>query len=274
VNAHDLVDEIRAWPELAASKSRDFGRGYAQAIRDVESFLLTADSRRLTCQTGRKLRLLDLYSGAGGAAMGYSRAGFEVVGVDILPMPRYPFEHHVEDALEFLAGHADEFDVIHASPPCQAHSDLQRQNKRTYVNLIPETREMLQYIGKPYVIENVEGAPLRAPVILCGNMFPETRVYRHRLFETNWPLAALPHHEHHEPTFTTNKRSRFYGMPLDLGSMRVQVTGGGNAPVWAKAQAMGIDWMTNQDLNEAIPPAYTEYIGRRLLTHLGELAAA
>jgi hypothetical protein len=212
VNIYHLIDEIRTWPEHAATSGRDFGRGYSLAIKDVEAYLVSLVGHTARPESGKPLRLLDLCSGAGGAAMGYHRAGFEVVGVDIEPMPRYPFEFHQADAF----------------------------------------------------------APLRGPIILCGTMFPELRVYRHRLFETNWPLVAPPHREHLEPTYTVNKRSRFYGMPLDLSTMRVQVTGGGNAPVWAKAQAMGIDWMTNIDLNEAIPPAYTQHIGRKLLAHLQE----
>jgi DNA (cytosine-5)-methyltransferase 1 len=140
--------------------------------------------------------LLDLFSGAGGAAMGYARAGFHVFGVDKDPQPHYPFEFHRGDAIHalyvVLAGDFEP-DVIHASPPCQAYSDLQKQNKRDYPALIEEVRELLEDTGLPYVIENVDGAPLRDPVTLCGTMFPGLRVIRHRLFEANWPLVAPPH---------------------------------------------------------------------------------
>lgn len=213
------------------------------------------------------MRLLDLCCGAGAAARGYQQAGFEVVGVDIEPQPRYAGDAFFRgDALdrgvEFLQGFM--FDAVHISPPCQAHSDLQKQSKRYYVDLIPAARVLCRMSGLPYVIENVEGAPLRDPVRLCGAMFPELRVYRHRLFETNWPLVAPEHPRHVELTYTHDKRKAHYGLPLDLDTMRVQVTGGGNAPVWAKARAMGVDWMTGRELNEAIPPAYTRHIGEQL----------
>jgi DNA (cytosine-5)-methyltransferase 1 len=192
--------------------------------------------------------------------MGYHFAGWRVIGVDIEAQPHYPFEFRQGDALTFpLTG----FDAIHGSPPCQAHSDLQRQSKRSYPDLIAPLRERLQGAGVPYVIENVEGAPLIDPVMLCGTMFAGLRVIRHRLFETNWPLAA-PQHGKHPLVFTHDKRKAHYGQ-LDQTTAFVQVTGGGNATVANKADAMGIDWMTGRELNEAIPPAYTEHVGRQLL---------
>lgn len=206
--------------------------------------------------------------------MGYHRAGFDVVGVDIEPQPRYPFTFIRADALVFLRDERwAEFDAIHASPPCQAYSDLQKQNKREYPDLIAQTRELLQATGMPYVIENVEGAPLVDPITLCGTMFPELRVYRHRNFESNIPLSTPEHPVHAELTFTHDKRKKHYGQPLDLTTMRVQVTGGGNAPVWAKRAAMGIDWMTGRELNEAIPPTYTQHIGPSLMRAVMERAA-
>lgn len=221
-----------------------------------------------------KPRLLDLFCGAGGASVGYHRAGFDVVGVDIEPQPHYPFEFHQGDAIAYLIAHWREFDAGHASPPCLAHTDLQKQSKRFYLDLIAPTRAVLAQLPLPYVIENVEGAPLRDPLLLCGAMFPELRVYRHRLFETNWPLTVPDHPPHRELTFTHDKRKPHYGRPLDLTAMRVQVTGGGNAPVWAKAQAMGIDWMTGAELNQAIPPVYAEWVGGQLAARLGLQAAA
>jgi DNA (cytosine-5)-methyltransferase 1 len=129
-------------------------------------------------------KLLDLFSCAGGAAMGYHRAGFEVVGVDISPQPRYPFEHHVGDALEYLAAHGHEFDAVHASPPCQTHTAYGRSDTvgwvERYQDFLPQTRAALIELGKPYVIENVVGAPMDAPFQLCGSSFG-LDVRRHRL---------------------------------------------------------------------------------------------
>lgn len=204
--------------------------------------------------------------------MGYHRAGFEVVGVDIDPQPNYPFEFVRDDALEVLAQMINgdlwhryplsDFDAIHASPPCQGYSDLRHRTGREYPKLIERTRELLEATDLPYVIENVEGAPLRDPVLLCGTMFPGLRVLRHRLFETNFPLVAPPHGDH-PLVFTHDKRKRHYGQ-LDQDTSFVQVTGGGNCTVANKRDAMDIDWMTGAELNEAIPPAYTEYVGRFL----------
>lgn len=212
------------------------------------------------------MKLLDLYCCAGGAAEGYRRAGFEVTGVDIDRQPNYPFFFIQSDALEFLRQNGHKFDAIHASPPCQAHSDLQKQSKIQYEDFIGPTRELLEALGKPYVIENVDGAPLLDPTVLCGTMFPGLRVIRHRLFETNWPLTA-PAHGKHPLVFTHDKRKAHYGK-LDQNTSFVQVTGGGNCTVANKADAMGINWMTGRELNEAIPPAYTEYVGIQLMEEL------
>jgi len=223
----------------------------------------------------RRPRLLDLFCCAGGAARGYAESGFDVIGVDIAPQPRYPFRFVQHDAIEFLrplvtppptlyAGRLGSFDAIHASPPCQAQSDLQKQSKREYADFIPQTRELLQASGLPYVIENVEGAPLVAPVTLCGTMFPPLRVIRHRLFETNWPLEAPDVHPRHPLVFTHDKRKAHYGK-LDQNTSFVQVTGGGNSTIANARDAMGIDWMTKDELNEALPPVYTHWIGKQLL---------
>lgn len=215
----------------------------------------------------RRPRLLSLYCGAGGDSVGYYRAGLDVVGVDLHSQANYPFPFKQCDVLE-LAGHPwlRWFDAIHASPPCQAHSDLQKQSKRAYPKLIEPTRALLIATGLPYIIENVEGAPLINPVTLCGTMFPGLRVIRHRGFETNWPLTAPPHGRH-PLVFTHDKRKRHYGR-LDQDTSFVQVTGGGNARVRNKLDAMGIDWMTGAEVNEAIPPAYAEHVGRQLLAHI------
>ena len=138
-----------------------------------------------------KPRLLDLFCGAGGAAMGYSRAGFEVVGVDINPQKNYPFEFRQADAMEFL----DDLDglegyaAVHASPPCQAYSAGSRMrtgSAKVHPKLIEPIRDSLELLDISYVIENVVGAPLRRDFVLCGSMF-DLPVRRHRIFETNWP---------------------------------------------------------------------------------------
>ena len=212
-------------------------------------------------------RLLDLFCCAGGAARGYQDAGFEVFGVDINPQPRYVGDIFVRgDAIAWgrMLLAAMPFDAIHASPPCQAHSDLQKQSKRHYEDFIPATRELCQESGLPYIIENVEGAPLLDPVTLCGTMFPGLRVLRHRLFESNIPLWTPTHTDIHPLVFTHDKRKAHHGQ-LDQNTSFVQVTGGGNCSIANARDAMGIDWMTKQELNEALPPAYTEFLGHQLL---------
>src|SRR3990167_5935443 len=121
--------------------------------------------------------------------MGYHRAGFEVVGVDHLPQKHFPFEFHQDDALEYLAKHGREFDVIHASPPCQHYSAMQhiKKNKHKWPDLVGPVREGLLVAGKPYVIENVVGAPLRVDLMLCGTMFG-LGIIRHRIFESSAPM--------------------------------------------------------------------------------------
>lgn len=207
--------------------------------------------------------------------MGYHRAGFDVVGVDIDPQPNYPFEHHVGDAIKFIVEHGHKFDAIHASPPCQRFSDLAKRNGNAddWPDLIEPTRNALRFAGRPYVIENVEGAPLRDPIVLCGTRFPELRVLRHRLFETSFPVAPLPCGNRHPLVFTYDKRKAHYGK-LDQNAAYVQVTGGGNCTVANARAAMGIPWATKEEINEAIPPAYTEYIGRALIEYLTEQEAA
>lgn len=214
------------------------------------------------------MRLLDLFCCAGGAAMGYHRAGFEVVGVDVAPQPRYPFAFIQADALSLDMRFIRSFDAIHASPPCQRFSDLAKRNGNAdaWPDLVGPIRDLLVASGLPYIIENVEGAPLIDPVMLCGTMFPELRVIRHRLFESNISLTA-PAHGKHPLVFTMDKRKAHYGK-LNEWTSPVQVTGGGNCSKAAAADAMGIDWMTKNEMNEAIPPAFTEHLGRQLMAHL------
>lgn len=220
-------------------------------------------------------RLLDLFCCQGGAAMGYHRAGLEVVGVDIDPQPNYPFEFHQADAREYLAEHADEFDGIHASPPCQRYLNLTRVNEalgrdHAHPDLVAATRAALIATGLPYVIENVEGAPLIEPVKVCGTAFG-LPLRRHRLFESNVPLVgkACEHKWFTEPRYWTGWRPN--------GEHRlstvVQVYGNG-ADKHEWPAAMGIDWMDYDGLAEAIPPAYTEYIGRQLMAAITTEAIA
>jgi DNA (cytosine-5)-methyltransferase 1 len=212
-------------------------------------------------------RLLDLFCGAGGCSVGYHRAGFDVVGVDIDPHPTYPFEFHQADALTFPL---DGFDVIHASPPCQAHSSLKaRWRDREHADHVDATRARLVATGLPYVIENVVGAPLRLPFMLCGSSFG-LGVRRHRLFESNVFVMAPPcAHGQQEAQFDVYEHGRWIKSTV----ARVYGHGGGKAnDRWD--EAMGIDWMDKSDLAQAIPPAYTEHIGHYLLNAVNARAAA
>jgi DNA (cytosine-5)-methyltransferase 1 len=211
----------------------------------------------------RRPRLLDLFCGAGGCSVGYHRAGFEVVGVDVRPMPRYPFEFHQADALEYLAEHGHEFDAIHASPPCQAYSRMRRITKRDYPELITPTRDLLKIVGRPYVIENVEGAPLRNYTVLCGTMFG-LRLRRHRWFEISPMLGVLtPPCDCRDGVAT----GRLIGQRL-RGPKPANRRIPPRFTESEKRAAIGVDWMTVVECQEAIPPAYTTWIGRHLLEAL------
>ena len=207
-------------------------------------------------------RLLDLFCCAGGAGMGYHRAGFDVVGVDIAPQPHYPFAFWCRDALDFLRVHGKRFDAIHASPPCQDYTEAQKIQGNTHPRLIAPTRELLQELGVPWVIENVVGAPLRDPIMLCGAMFG-LETYRHRLFESNVSLVAPEHPEH------VAKQTKMGRPPVEGEFMHVV----GNFSGVAKArEVMGMPWATRDELREAIPPVYTEWVGAQLMAEL-EVAA-
>jgi len=221
-------------------------------------------------------RLLDLFSGAGGSAMGYHRAGFEVVGIDIAPQPHYPFEFHQADALEYLAEHGHEFDVIHASPPCQLYSVTRNASQKDdYPDLVAPTRNLLVASGKPWVIENVEGAPLIGSLLLCGTEFglrafdvdgEPLALRRHRLFESNVFLMGAGGCFHD----TTIVAGVYGGSRHRTPAQRDAATrrGGYTPPTQIRAELMGIDWMTQYELSQAIPPAYTEFIGAQLMTAL------
>ena len=213
-------------------------------------------------------KLLDLFCGAGGCAMGYHRAGFDVVGVDHLPMPRYPFQFHQTDALQFLEEHGSEFDAIHASPPCQRYSIGRHihNSGHKHPDLIDTTRVKLQATGLPWIIENVIGSPLHRPIILCGLMFG-LRVIRHRVFESRDLMLAPPHRRHpkHLKTGTLTAKRGGKGNGYSTGIEGLVCVAGNNFNRDAAASAMGIDWMSRSELAQAIPPAYTEFIGRQLL---------
>jgi DNA (cytosine-5)-methyltransferase 1 len=215
-----------------------------------------------------KPRLLDLFCGAGGAAMGYHRAGFEVVGVDIAPQPNYPFQVLEADALDnpLLRSVAD-FAAIHASPPCPLHSSLNGwSGDSTELDLIPQTRELLRATGLPYVIENVPGAPLKNYVVLCGQALG-LRVRRHRLFETNFDVM-VPQCAHPEPPVIVVGGS--------IGRKVFDPRRKAIAPSLAEAkEVMGMPWAeTAREVTNAIPPAYTEHIGGYLMQHIcAEVAA-
>jgi DNA (cytosine-5)-methyltransferase 1 len=241
-----------------------------------------------------KPRLLDLFCGAGGAAMGYHRAGFEVVGVDIKPQPRYPFEFVQADAINGLGAmvegwrlaasewRLEDFDAIHASPPCQRWSTATKRNgtQGEHPDLIAQTRELLKETGLPYVIENVVGAPLDHPMMLCGSKFNLSadgyRLKRHRLFELSWDRYLF---QYVRDGCRCSRDSRPVMDVTGGGPTRkARTDGGGGRPYKGTAdqarRIMGIDWMTKAELNEAVPPAYTEFVGTQLLAHLTATVAA
>lgn len=218
-------------------------------------------------------RLLDLFCGAGGCSVGYARAGFTVMGVDVEPHPDYPFQFCQEDALEYLAWMERQnyrgFDVIHASPPCQGYTTMSNRWRGAggkadeHVELIHEVRERLVATGLPYVIENVPGAKraMRSPLTLTGGMFG-LGVHRPRLFESNVLLMAPPKAQ------APANALGVYGKAHDGRRLFTRADGTIQRAAGSLEQAqaaMGIDWMTWDDLREAVPPAYTEWIGSTLL---------
>jgi len=217
----------------------------------------------------RKPLLLDLYCCQGGAAAGYVAAGFDVIGVDIDPQPRFPYRFIQADAIELLAMLAalgsvkvDSAwltpDAIHASPPCQAHSNAQKIQGRQHPELIAPVRELLEQTGMPYVIENVPGAPLENPVELCGAMFG-LHTYRHRLFESNIPITVPAHPAH-------GQRQIKMGRPVREGDF-YQAVGNFSNVAYARAD-LGVPWMNRDGIRECIPPVYAEHIGRQLAAYL------
>lgn len=197
--------------------------------------------------------------------MGYRQAGFEVVGVDICPQKNYPFEFHQGDALDFAIHHGYEFDFIHASPPCQFFSELTPPaRKHLHPNLIPQTREILLALGEPYIIENVEAARghLVNPLMLCGSMFG-LPIWRHRYFENSPGLFASPAHcNHNFKPILVSGTTGSGGKGLAVGIHRKENT------AEEKRQAMGTPWMTEKEVTQAIPPAYTQWLGQKAIKHL------
>ena len=232
------------------------------------------------------MRLLDLYCGAGGAAMGYHWAGFEeIVGVDIHPQPHYPFAFIQAEALEYVEPHGQEYDVIHASPPCQAYSALSvMHNARPHPMLIEPLRIALEATCMPWIIENVFGAPLRNPTMLCGSYFRLQAsngyaIKRHRYFESNaLRFALLPPCHHSEKTVgiygakarDIAQEKRHYSKPKVLRGAPIGIV----LPKTVGFEAMQIDWMSMRELSQAIPPAYTQWIGAQILATLRQCHAA
>jgi hypothetical protein len=219
-----------------------------------------------------KPRLLDAFCCAGGAARGYQRAGFHVTGIDVKPQPNYAGDTFVQgDALEFIADYGWRFDAIHASPPCQASTALTKgTNKgRIYPDLIPATRAALAAYSGPTVLENVQGATVRRDLTLCGETFG-LDVIRHRFFEIDGFDAWQPAHVKHRGRVQGWRHGTYYDGPY----FAVYGDGGGKGTVEQWQSAMGIGWTTDRkELAEAIPPAYTEFIGAQLLAQIESVAA-
>lgn len=210
--------------------------------------------------------------------MGYYRAGFDVVGVDIKSQPHYPFPFYQADAMTFPL---DGFDVVHASPPCQAHSSMRvMYNAKKHESMIDSCYARFLDAGKKFVIENVVGAPLRYPIMLCGTMFglgvEDADLRRHRLFDSNACILEQPQCRHGKRATTGVYGGRVRNRKRTIGiygegcrdSRRKFDKGLPDFTIEQGRAAMGIDWMTTAELSQAIPPAYTEYIGRQLIAHV------
>lgn len=223
------------------------------------------------------MRMLDLFCGAGGCTRGYQLAGFEVIGVDIKPQPRYCGTEFIEsDALTYVAtADLSGFDAIHASPPCQAYSVATNHRRSNlgieYPDLVDATRAHLDATGLPWIMENVPGAPLRDDIVLCGCNFGLPLLRRQRIFETSWRQAFLRMPCHH-----TTPILSVTGQGVGAGNGqrgRLKEYLGHNPGIREAKAAMGIDWMTRDELAQAIPPAYTELVGGLLIEQLRRSAA-
>jgi DNA (cytosine-5)-methyltransferase 1 len=226
--------------------------------------LARAAARGLPARPWNGFTVLDGFCCQGGAGMGYWLAGFDVVGVDITDQPRYPFRFVQGDAVEFIREHGHRFDIVHASCPCQGYSETQRLRGNTHPLLIAATRTELEATGRPWVMENVPGAPLRPDAVLCGAMFG-LRTYRHRLFETRGGLTLAPpaHPGHAAPVAKM-------GRPRQDGEFAHYV---GNFPGVAEARTdLGVAWMNRDGIRECIPPAYTRWLGHQAARQLNTVA--
>lgn len=213
--------------------------------------------------------------------MGYHRAGFDVVGVDIAPQPRYPFEFHQSDALEFVAEHGHEFDAIHASPPCQAYSITKHAHSAEHPDLLEPTRAALMSSGLPWVIENVEGAPLIDPLKLCGTEFGlrasdidgvPLAMKRHRLFEANFWLMGAGGCAHDNTQIAGSYSGSRHRKPEHRDNPERR--GGYTPALFVRAALLEVDWMSEHGMGQAIPPVYTEFIGRQLMDEVRRREAA
>jgi len=194
--------------------------------------------------------------------MGYHQAGFDIIGVDINPQPRYPFEFIQADAMDLSADYLRSFDAIHASPPCQFYTPLRALHP--YIersDFVAAVRAILITAGRPWIMENVMTAPLikERSIVLCGGMFG-LRTYRHRRFESSFALTAPEHPKHVTLTATKQRKQRW------AEGWHVSITG--DVGTYVGPEAMGIDWMNGDELCEAIPPAYTKWIGQQLIANL------
>ena len=210
-----------------------------------------------------KPKLLDLYCGGGGASFGYELAGWDVVGVDIDPQPKYRGKFIQADAIEYLKAHYTEFDAVHASPPCQHYSKAAMQFRiagKKYVDMIEITRNELIKTGLPYIIENVPDAPLLEPILLCGAMFG-IRTYRHRLFENNIELKQPKHPKHIAPNAKMGRKP----MPNEYLQYMGHFSG-----VKIVQEFTGLHWLGQKELAQSLPPQYTRWVGKQLLKALPE----
>jgi DNA (cytosine-5)-methyltransferase 1 len=229
--------------------------------------------------SARRPRLLDLFCCAGGAGAGYARAGFDVVGVDVdrLALRRYPGQAVRADALEVIAHwNLAAFDAIHASPPCQTYSQTRHTHKASHPDLLGAVWQALEHVGIPYVVENVPGAPMPGALTLCGSEFGLRAVdagrvvtlRRHRLFVSNVHLWGAGGCSCAADRAAGRIAGAYGGGSTDLEHARTVRHGGYTPPTPVRAALLGIDWMTQAQLSQAIPPAYTTFIGGQLLEHL------
>jgi DNA (cytosine-5)-methyltransferase 1 len=249
---------------LAMPNHPDSAENSRGATRDVSNLSIPMTTP-ISCAESVRPKLLDMFCCAGGAARGYQQAGFHVTGIDINPQPRYAGDEFFQvDAMALDVDYLRQFDAIHASPPCQFYTPLRALHPHIErADFVAAVRAVLMVAGRPWVIENVMSAPLlkERSIVLCGGMFG-LRTYRHRRFESSFPLTAPPHPKHVKLTATKQRKARW------ADGWHVSITG--DVGTYVGPEAMGIDWMSGNELCEAIPPAYTRFIGEQLLAHLAQ----